>query len=359
MRPAGRRRARMRLTIGRTADFGCIVDAVVVPRHDPFPGGRRVNAPVQGSGVSDHGAGTTAFAVLVGLSVSHLLNDTIQSLLPAIYPLIKQSFALDYGQIGLITFTFQLTASLLQPFIGVFTDRHPQPYSLPIGMGFSFFGLLLLSMAPTYGVILLAAGLVGTGSSVFHPESSRLARLASGGRHGFAQSIFQVGGNVGAAIGPLLAAAIVVPRRPRQHRLVLDPGDDRHRRPVDGQHLVSPEPLRRDPPPARGGAAGAAGHQPGSRRAVAGRAGGAGVLQVLLSGELPQLLPFLPDRPLSPAGAGGPGAALRLPVLVCRRHADRRTARRPLRAQIHHLGVDPRHPALHADPAACRIWSGR
>jgi FSR family fosmidomycin resistance protein-like MFS transporter len=170
-----------------------------------------VNAPLQGSGVTDRGAESTAFAVLIGLSVSHLLNDTIQSLLPAIYPLIKQSFALDYGQIGLITFTFQLTASLLQPFVGVYTDRHPQPYSLPIGMGFSFFGLLLLSVAPTYGVILLAAGLVGTGSSVFHPESSRLARLASGGRHGFAQSIFQVGGNVGAALGPLLAAAIVVP----------------------------------------------------------------------------------------------------------------------------------------------------
>ncbi len=170
-----------------------------------------MNAPVQGSSVSDHGTETTAFAVLIGLSVSHLLNDTIQSLLPAIYPLIKQSFALDYGQIGFITFTFQLTASLLQPFVGIYTDRHPQPYSLPIGMGFSFLGLLLLSVAPTYGIILVAAGLVGTGSSVFHPESSRLARLASGGRHGFAQSIFQVGGNAGQALGPLLAAAIVVP----------------------------------------------------------------------------------------------------------------------------------------------------
>ncbi len=170
-----------------------------------------MNAPARSGELTGHGAQTTAFAVLVGLSVSHLLNDTIQSLLPAIYPLIKQSFALDYGQIGLITFTFQLTASLLQPFIGIYTDRHPQPYSLPIGMGVSFLGLLLLSIAPTYGVILLAAGLVGTGSSVFHPESSRLARLASGGRHGLAQSIFQVGGNAGAAIGPLLAAAIVVP----------------------------------------------------------------------------------------------------------------------------------------------------
>ena len=170
-----------------------------------------MNAPVQGSALNDRGAETTAFAVLIGLSVSHLLNDTIQSLLPAIYPLIKQSFSLDYGQIGLITFTFQLTASLLQPFVGFYTDKHPQPYSLPIGMGASLIGLLLLSVAPTYGIILLAAGLVGTGSSIFHPESSRIARLASGGRHGFAQSIFQVGGNTGQALGPLLAAAIVVP----------------------------------------------------------------------------------------------------------------------------------------------------
>jgi FSR family fosmidomycin resistance protein-like MFS transporter len=169
-----------------------------------------VNAPLQGSGVTDRGAESTAFAVLIGLSVSHLLNDTIQSLLPAIYPLIKQSFSLDYGQIGLITFTFQLTASLLQPFVGFYTDRYPQPYSLPIGMGASLIGLLLLSVAPTYGIILLAAGLVGTGSSIFHPESSRIARLASGGRHGFAQSIFQVGGNTGQALGPLLAAAIVL-----------------------------------------------------------------------------------------------------------------------------------------------------
>ena len=170
-----------------------------------------MNVPAQGSGLTDRGVEATAFAVLIGLSVSHLLNDTIQSLLPAIYPLLKQSFALDYGQIGLITFTFQLTASLLQPFVGVYTDRHPQPYSLPIGMGASLCGLLLLSVAPTYGMILFAAGMVGLGSSIFHPESSRIARLASGGRHGFAQSIFQVGGNTGAAIGPLLAAAIVVP----------------------------------------------------------------------------------------------------------------------------------------------------
>ena len=215
-------------------------------------------------------------------------------------PLIKESFALDYGQIGLITFTFQLTASLLQPFVGVYTDRHPQPYSLPIGMGASFVGLLLLSVAPTYGVILLAAGLVGTGSSVFHPEASRLARLASGGRHGFAQSIFQVGGNAGAALGPLLAAAIVVPHGREQHRLVLDPRADRHRRSVDGQRLVPAQPFRRDAQATHGGEPPA---RPDLSRArvvlVAGRARACCLLQVLLSGELPQLLHLLPDRPLS------------------------------------------------------------
>ena len=170
-----------------------------------------MNAPAQGSGLTARDADSTVFAILIALSVSHLLNDTIQSLLPAIYPLLRDSFALDYGQIGLITFTFQVTASLLQPLVGIFTDRRPQPFALPAGMAASFCGLILLSIAPTYGILLLAAGLVGLGSSIFHPELSRIARLASGGRHGFAQSIFQVGGNVGTALGPLLAAAIIVP----------------------------------------------------------------------------------------------------------------------------------------------------
>jgi FSR family fosmidomycin resistance protein-like MFS transporter len=159
----------------------------------------------------DAGVDPTVFAVLIGLSVSHLLNDTLQSLLSAIYPILKDSFALSYGQIGLITFTFLVTASLLQPLVGMYTDRRPQPYSLPIGMGATFCGLILLAFAPTYGLLLLAAGLIGLGSSIFHPESSRIARLASGGRHGFAQSVFQVGGNIGTSLGPLLAAAIVVP----------------------------------------------------------------------------------------------------------------------------------------------------
>jgi FSR family fosmidomycin resistance protein-like MFS transporter len=170
-----------------------------------------LNAPAPRTAVVETAAEPTVFAVLIALSVSHMLNDTIQSLLPAIYPLLKESFALDYSQIGLITFTFQVTASLLQPLVGIYTDKRPQPFSLPIGMAASLVGLILLSIAPSFGVLLLAAGLVGLGSSIFHPESSRIARLASGGRHGFAQSIFQVGGNAGTAIGPLLAAAIVVP----------------------------------------------------------------------------------------------------------------------------------------------------
>lgn len=155
---------------------------------------------------------STLFAILVALSFSHLLNDMIQSLIPAMYPILKESFRLSFSQIGLITLTFQMTASLLQPVVGLYTDRYPKPYSLAIGMGFTLVGLLLLSVAASFPMILVAAGLVGIGSSVFHPESSRMARAASGGRHGLAQSLFQVGGNAGSAIGPLLAAFIVVPR---------------------------------------------------------------------------------------------------------------------------------------------------
>jgi FSR family fosmidomycin resistance protein-like MFS transporter len=155
-------------------------------------------------------AGTIS-GVLAAISVSHLLNDTIQSLIPSIYPILKESFALNYSQVGLIALTLQLTASLLQPVVGMYTDRRPMPYSLVFGMGFSLLGLLLLSIAGTLGTILLAAGLVGVGSSVFHPESSRIARMASGGRHGLAQSVFQVGGNLGSSLGPLLAAFVVVP----------------------------------------------------------------------------------------------------------------------------------------------------
>ncbi len=154
----------------------------------------------------------TAVPILAMLSICHLLNDMIQSLLPAMYPLLKQNFILSFAQIGLITLTFQVTASLLQPFVGIYTDKRPLPYSLVIGMGFTLTGLLLLSQASSFPMLLCAAALVGSGSSVFHPESSRIARMASGGQHGFAQSVFQVGGNIGSASGPLLAAFIVMPR---------------------------------------------------------------------------------------------------------------------------------------------------
>jgi len=154
----------------------------------------------------------TTMKILVALSVSHLLNDTIQALVPSIYPLLKTKFVLSFTQIGLITFVFQCVASLLQPLVGRFTDRRPMPYSLPVGMSLTLCGLVLLAMAPSYAIILISAVLIGAGSSIFHPEASRLARLASGGKHGFAQSLFQVGGNFGSSLGPLLAAFIVMPR---------------------------------------------------------------------------------------------------------------------------------------------------
>jgi MFS transporter, FSR family, fosmidomycin resistance protein len=153
----------------------------------------------------------TAFGVLGGISFAHMLNDMIQSLILAIYPILKGDFHLNFAQVGLITLTYQITASMLQPLVGMLTDRRPMPYSLPVGMGFTLCGLLLLAVAPTFSVLLLAAALVGTGSAIFHPESSRVARLASGGQHGLAQSLFQVGGNTGSSLGPLLAAWIIVP----------------------------------------------------------------------------------------------------------------------------------------------------
>jgi FSR family fosmidomycin resistance protein-like MFS transporter len=157
------------------------------------------------------GAGRTAVSVLLAISFCHLLNDLMQSLLPALYPMLKDTYRLSFTQIGLLTFTFQFTASLLQPVIGAYADRRPRPYSLATGMGFTLAGLLLLAFAANYALLLLAAALIGTGSSVFHPESSRVARMASGGRHGFAQSVFQVGGNLGSSTGPLLAAFVVLP----------------------------------------------------------------------------------------------------------------------------------------------------
>jgi len=152
------------------------------------------------------------YKVLVAISICHLVNDMLSSLLPAIYPLLKNSFNLNFAQVGLITLTYQTTASLLQPAIGFYTDKKPRPFSLPVGMGATLIGLILLAAARSFPALLVAAALVGTGSSVFHPESSRVARMASGGQHGLAQSIFQVGGNAGLSLGPLLAAFIVLPK---------------------------------------------------------------------------------------------------------------------------------------------------
>ncbi len=156
-------------------------------------------------------AASTAFSILAAISFCHLLNDMLQSVIPAVYPLLKTSYHLDFSQIGLITLTVQLTASLLQPLVGLYNDYRAMPYSLPLGMGFTLVGLVLLSRAPSYGMVLLSVALIGVGSSVFHPESSRVARMASGGQHGLAQSVFQVGGNAGTSLGPLLAAFVVLP----------------------------------------------------------------------------------------------------------------------------------------------------
>jgi FSR family fosmidomycin resistance protein-like MFS transporter len=181
--------------------------------------GRRAGGPEHRSTVTTatvtsqaRAASRTAVPVLAAISFSHLLNDTIQSLLPSIYPILKTSYNLSFSQIGLMTLTLMVTASVLQPLVGLFTDKRATPYSLVYGMTFSLLGLLLLSVAGHLSTLLLAAALIGVGSAVFHPESSRVARMASGGRHGLAQSVFQVGGNVGSALGPLLAAFLVLPR---------------------------------------------------------------------------------------------------------------------------------------------------
>lgn len=153
----------------------------------------------------------TVFPILLALSFSHLLNDTLQSLIPSIYPMVKDSFQLSFSQIGLITFTFQISASVLQPLVGHFMDKRPQPYALAIGMGFTMFGLVSLSIATSFNIVLMSVALMGVGSAIFHPEASRIAHMAAGVRHGMAQSLFQVGGNAGSSLGPLLAALILLP----------------------------------------------------------------------------------------------------------------------------------------------------
>src|SRR5471030_3301665 len=167
-------------------------------------------APARATPTSGAAVNSTTFAIILSLSFCHLLNDMMQSLVPALYPILKDSYELSFSQVGLITLAFQFTASMLQPLVGLYTDRKPQPYSLMVGMGFTLVGLLMMSQANTYPLILLAAALIGMGSSVFHPEASRVARMAAGGRYGLAQSLFQVGGNMGSACGPLLAAFVVV-----------------------------------------------------------------------------------------------------------------------------------------------------
>jgi FSR family fosmidomycin resistance protein-like MFS transporter len=156
-------------------------------------------------------ASQTVFPILLALSFSHLLNDTMQSLIPSIYPMVKDSFQLSFSQIGLITFTFQISASVFQPLVGSYTDKRPQPYALAVGMCFTLLGLISLSLASSFHIVLVSVGLIGIGSAVFHPEASRVARMASGGKHGMAQSLFQVGGNAGSSLGPLLAALILLP----------------------------------------------------------------------------------------------------------------------------------------------------
>jgi FSR family fosmidomycin resistance protein-like MFS transporter len=163
------------------------------------------------AGTDGHGHRQTVLGILLALSASHLINDTLQALLPAIYPMLKASFRLTFTQIGLITLSYQLTASLLQPFVGTYTDRKPKPFSLAAGMTLTLAGLVLLSLARSYGIILVSSVLIGMGSSIFHPEASRVAHMAAGVRHGFAQALFQVGGNLGTSFGPLLAAIIIVP----------------------------------------------------------------------------------------------------------------------------------------------------
>jgi FSR family fosmidomycin resistance protein-like MFS transporter len=157
----------------------------------------------------------TVFSILAAVSLCHMLNDMVQSLLPSIYPILKSQFSLNFSQVGLLSLTYQVVASLLQPFIGLYTDRRPMPYALAAGMCFTLAGIVMLAFAPTFPLLLVASAVIGAGSAIFHPESSRIARLASGGQHGFAQSFFQVGGNSGSAIGPLLAAFIVLPQGQR------------------------------------------------------------------------------------------------------------------------------------------------
>ena len=293
-----------------------------------------------------------AYIVLGGISFSHFLNDTMQSLIASVYPILKDSYALDFAQIGMITLAFQFTASLLQPVVGHFTDKKAQPFSLAIGMGSTFFGLLLLSVAHQYLVILVAAALVGLGSAVFHPESARIARLASGGRYGFAQSVFQLGGSFGTSMGPVLAALIVVPfGQPSiawfssiAFLAIVDPVADRAvvQAADRGQEIRS----RSQPHP----------DAPSSRRVMIALAVLVALLfskQLYVSSLSSYYIFYLIDK----FGVSTQAAQLYLFIFLAANAVGRvlrRTARRSLRPQIRHLVLDPRRAAVHAGAALCR-----
>ena len=304
----------------------------------------------EGAATKSRGAQTATLGILVAVSASHMLNDVMQSLAPALYPVFREKMALSFFQTGIITFVFQATASLLQPFIGLFTDRRPMNALLPAGMAFTLIGLVGLAFADTYPLLLIAVALIGVGSAVFHPEASRVARAASGGRHGFAQSLFQVGGNFGQSTGPLLAAFVVVPFG--QHSvlaftvfalaaIVILTGVSRWY----AGHRAKPRVVDAAP-------------RETLPRAVVIRT--LAVLIVMLFSKVLYLASIgsyytfylIADvRRFAPDVAGD---AVRFSRFGRRRHVPRRSDRRSDRRQIRHLGLDPRRAAVHAAVAASR-----
>ena len=293
------------------------------------------------------GRGNDITTVLVALRRLHLLNDTIQSLIAAVYPVLKESYALSFTQIGLITLAFQFTASLLQPLVGLYTDRRPLPFSLAIGMGVTLTGLLLLSVADNFHAILTAAALVGVGSAIFHPESSRMARLASGGQHGLAQSLFQVGGNGGSALGPLLAAFVVVPwgqgslawfsMAAVAAMLILARVGLWYR-----AHLAERAAKK---VASRVAGVVATGRVRGRHPAVP------DLLEVLLPDQPDELLHAVPDRHVRGIRPERSTSVVRLPRGGGSRYILRWAGRGQNRFQGGHLGVDPRRAAVHPRPA--------
>ena len=277
----------------------------------------------------------TAYAILFTMGTCHLLNDMIQSVIPAIYPLLKDKFDFTFAQIGVITLVFQLTSSVLQPFVGRYADRHPQPYSLATGMCFTLVGLVALAFAPNFLLILLSVALIGCGSSVFHPEASRVAQMASGGRKSLAQSIFQVGGNGGSAFGPLLAALIIIPYG--QHAvgwfalaallasLLLTR--------VGYWYSLVLKPARKDRAPG------------------VGHLGADDFLQIFLQRLHDELLHFLSDGEIRRHGAAIPILPFCLLGRFCRGHLVRRILGRPLWAEICHSVLHPRRGSFHAGHA--------